>query len=134
MITHLHRNRLGKEAASAIRYAATLVIYISSTADMLLNDVGATIAGPIVLVSLALIGMAAGIVLRVKPFLYLGAIFVFFGVTSMVWHAQVKIDEVWPWWAFGISTGLLLLGGLMAIEKNKPQLQAMANRMATWET
>lgn len=133
VVAHLHRERLGKEASSAIRYAATLVIYISSTADMLLTGIGSTLAGPIILVALALAGMAAGVILRVKPFLYLGAIFVFFGVTSMVWHAQRSMDEVWPWWAFGISTGLLLLAGLMAIEKNKPKLQAMATRLSTWE-
>ncbi len=134
VVTHLYRNRLEAEVASGIRYAATLTIYISSTADMLLQDIGATLSGPIILVLLALAGMTAGIVLKVRPFLYLGAIFVFIGVTSMVWHAQQRIDEVWPWWAFGITTGLLLLAGLMAIEKNKAKLQALANSLAKWES
>ncbi|WP_146519549.1 DUF2339 domain-containing protein [Stieleria varia] len=133
IVTHLYRKRLPAAAASSIRYVSTLVIYISSTADMLLNDIGSTLAGPIILVLLALAGMLAGVVLRVKPFLYLGAIFVFFGVTSMVWHAQTRIDAVWPWWAFGITTGMLLLAGLMAIEKNKPKLQRLATSLSTWE-
>ena len=76
--------------------------------------------------------MAAGVVLRVRPFLYLGAIFVFTGVTSMVWHAQRSIDAVWPWWVFGISTGVCLLAGLMVIEKNKSTLRRYASQLSTW--
>ena len=121
--TYLHREMLGAKGASAIRYAATLAIYLSSTADMLLQGIGETLMGPIVLVTLALIGAGAGVALRVKPFLYLGTSFVFIGVTSMVWHAQQQIDAVWPWWVFGITTGVLLMVGLMAIEKNKPKLK-----------
>jgi hypothetical protein len=130
---HLYRDRLDVKTASAVRYASTLVIYISSTADLMLQQIGTNIWGPIVLVSLALAGMASGVVLRVRPFLYLGAMFVFLGVASMVWHAQAAIDAVWPWWVFGITAGILLLVGLMAIEKNKPRLREYANNLATWQ-
>ncbi len=133
VVAHLYRERLEPAMSSGIRYAATLVIYISSTADILLQQIGTNIYGPIVLVVLALAGMAAGVVLRVRPFLYLGAMFVFIGVTSMVWHAHKSIDAVWPWWVFGITTGICLLAGLMAIEKNKPKLREYANNLATWQ-
>ena len=133
LATHLHRKDLGTTAASSIRYATTLVIYITSTADMLIQGIGSTIWGPIVLIVLALIGAGMGVALRVRPFLYLGTTFVFIGVTSMVWHAQRQIDAVWPWWAFGITTGVLLLVGLMAIEKNKPKLRRIATTMQQWD-
>lgn len=133
LAVHLYRDRLNATTSSAVRYAATLVIYISSTADLLIQQIGTNIWGPIVLVSLALVGMACGVVLRIRPFLYLGGLFLFLGVTSMVWHAQKAMDAVWPWWAFGITTGILLLVGLMAIEKNKPKLRRYANNLATWQ-
>jgi hypothetical protein len=133
VVAHLYRDRLEPAVASGIRYASTLVIYISSTADMLLQQIGTNLSGPIILVLLALAGMAAGVVLRVRPFLYLGALFVFLGVTSMVWHAHLAIDAVWPWWVFGITTGICLLAGLMALEKNKPKLRQYANNLATWQ-
>ena len=131
--THFYRESLGKETASGIRYAATLAIYVTSTADMLIQGIGETIAGPIVLITLALLGAAAGIALRVRPFLYLGTTFVFLGVTSMVWHAQRQIGAVWPWWVFGISAGLLLLVALMALEKNKPKLRRLASSLQQWD-
>jgi hypothetical protein len=127
--THLHRDRLGETLASQIRYGATLAIYVTSTADMLLQDIGSTISGPIILVSLALIGVVIGVALKVRPFLYLGVLFVFVGVASMVWHAQQQIGAVWPWWVFGICTGLSILVALMTIEKNCPRLAQMTGNL-----
>ncbi len=133
VVAHLYRQRLGPSSVSAIRYASTLVIYVSSTADMLLQQIGTSVSGPIVLVLLALTGMLVGVVLRVRPFLYLGATFVFIGATSMVWHAQTALDAVWPWWVFGITTGIILLAGLTALEKNKGKLRRYADTLAAWQ-
>ena len=132
-LTHFSHKNLGKSTATAIRSAATLVIYISSTADMLIADIGTTIAGPIVLITLALAGMLAGVILRVRSFLFLGLTFVLIGLLSMVWHAQQAIDAVWPWWVFGISTGILILISLAMLEKNKPKLQQYASQLAAWD-
>ena len=134
LVTHFYRDRLNKELASGIRYASTLLIYISSSADMLLQQIGMTLAGPVILILLALTGMLLGVVLRIRPFLYLGATFVFLGLTSMVWHAHRAFDSVWPWWVFGISMGLLLLAGLMLLERFKPQLRKHAENLATWDS
>lgn len=133
VMTHIYRERITPQATSAIRYGATLLIYISSSADMLLQQIGTTLSGPIILILLALAGMFLGVILQIRPFLYLGATFVFLGVTSMVWHANQAFDSTWPWWVFGISMGLILLAGLMMLEKFKPQLQAHAKKLSTWE-
>ena len=133
IMTHIYRERLEPQVASGIRYGATLLIYISSSADMLLQQIGNTLSGPVILILLALAGMLLGVVLRIRPFLYLGATFVFIGVTSMVWHANRAFESTWPWWVFGISMGLILLAGLMMLEKFKPQLQAHAKKLSTWE-
>lgn len=130
---HLYRDRLQSATLSAIRYASTLAIYISSTADMLLQQIGTNLGGPIILIVLALLGMLAGVILQVRSFLYLGAAFVFVGATSMVWHAQRSFDAVWPWWVFGITTGVCLLAALMALEKNKDKLRRYAQTLATWQ-
>ena len=134
LVTHIYRDRLDAKLASGIRYGSTLVIYISSSADMLLQQIGTTLAGPVILILLALTGMLLGVVLRIRPFLYLGASFVFLGVTSMVWHAHRAFDSIWPWWVFGISMGLLLLAGLMLLERFKPQLRMYAQRLSTWDS
>ncbi|MFG0290788.1 MAG: hypothetical protein ACF8CQ_21635 [Rhodopirellula sp. JB044] len=133
-VAHWQRGSLDPALGAAIRYGATLTIYLSSTADMLLGEIGSSLWGPVVLVCLALLGMLTGVVLRVKPFLFLGTVFVFVGVTSMVWHAAQSIDAVWPWWVFGITTGMLLLTILAGIERHRERLQQLATELARWES
>ncbi|XZE54702.1 hypothetical protein SH139x_000680 [Planctomycetaceae bacterium SH139] len=129
----LERRRLAPQVLVTIRYAATLVIYVSSTADIMFGEIGSSLLGPMLLILLALLGMVAGVVLRTRAFLYLGTMFILVGVLSMVWHAGQAIDQNWPWWVFGITMGILILGGLMAIEKNKAQLQQWVRRLNAWD-
>ena len=132
-VAWIQRDRLDNTLGTAIRYAATLMIYISSTADMLMSEIGSSLWGPVLLIALSLTGMLAGVVMRIKPFLYLGTIFVLLGVTSMVWHAGQAIDAVWPWWVFGIMSGLILLSALAGIEKHRDKLQRWSDELARWE-
>lgn len=132
LIAHWQRDSLEPALGSAVRYAATLTIYLSSTADLLLSEIGTSLWGPIVLIGLSMVGMLAGVALRVKPFLYLGTVFTFLGIMSMVWRAGQAIDAVWPWWVFGITTGLILLSILAGIEKHKDRLTQWSQRLATW--
>jgi hypothetical protein len=127
------RERLTPAVLAAIRYVATLVIYVSSTADLLVQQIGSSLSGPMILITLSLVGMAAGVIFQVRAFLFLGAAFVLVSVLSMVWHAQRAIDQVWPWWVFGITTGLLLLTALMLIERFRPTVQELAAQLAAWE-
>lgn len=128
-----YRDRLGKNTVSAIRYASMLTIYLSSTADMLIQQIGVSLMGPIVLVLLSLAGMLAGVILRVRAFLFLGASFVFLGTTSMVWHANRSLGSSWPWWVFGITTGVLLLIGLSVLEKYKSKLKEYSEHLSRWD-
>ncbi len=130
---HLERGRLPASVVAAMRYAALATIYLSSTADMLLQEVGQTLWGPILLLTMALAGVAAGVLLQVRSFLYMGTFFVLVGVLSMVWHAQAALDNVWPWWAFGITSGVLILIALTMIEKQKAKIRRLSERLGAWE-
>jgi hypothetical protein len=132
-VAQLERSRLDRRLLAAIRYGCALTIYISSTADVLLGEIGETLMGPVLLIVVALCGMMAGVIFKTRAFLYLGTLFVLVGVLSMVWHAGRAIDQNWPWWVFGITTGCLILAALMAIEKNKPRLQEWVRRLGAWD-
>lgn len=129
----IYRDSIDKQTVAFIRYAAMLTIYISSTADMLIQEIGESIMGPIFLILLSLVGMLAGVILRVRAFLFLGACFIFLGTMSMVWHANRSLGSSWPWWVFGITTGILLLTGLMVLEKYKKQLRKYSEALAKWD-
>ena len=129
----IYRDSIDKQTVAFIRYAAMLTIYISSTADMLIQEIGESIMGPIFLILLSLVGMLAGVILRVRAFLFLGACFIFLGTMSMVWHANRSLGSSWPWWVFAITTGILLLTGLMVLEKYKKQLRKYSEALAKWD-
>lgn len=122
-MTQWEQRRLEPSVRSALRYAATLTIYVTSTADMIYAGLGNDLSGPIILITLSLAGIAAGMILRVGPLLYLGALFLLVATTGMVVHAGRSLDAVWPWWAFGIGTGLMILGGLIAMERYRPAVK-----------
>ena len=130
-VVNYYRHRMEASTVAFIRYAAVLTIYISSTADMLIQQIGLSLMGPILLILLSLAGMLAGIILRVRAFLFLGAAFVFLGTVSMVWHANQSLGS-WVWWVFGISTGVVLLIGLTLLEKYKVPLRRYADSLTDW--
>src|SRR5205823_2328622 len=105
LAAHLQRRRLEPTLLAAIRYAATLVIYLSSTSEMFIVGIGNSLWPPVIVALLGLAGAFAGMLLQIRPFLYMGAGFVLLALVSMVAHAARAIDHVWPWWAFGIGMG-----------------------------
>ncbi|MEQ8790723.1 MAG: hypothetical protein RIC55_30780 [Pirellulaceae bacterium] len=129
----LERRRLSEQQLTAIRYAAMLVIYISSTSEILFVRAVAELWPPMLLTALSVIGVMTGIALRIRAFLYLGTSFVLVSVVTMVHHAALGIDQTWPWWAFGVCVGLALLASFIALEVKRKEILAMLERLKHWE-
>ncbi len=121
----LHSKSIEKSQLEGIRYICTAVIYVSSTMDIFISGIGESLAPPIILAGLSLAGIMAGIILRTKAFLYFGTLFLFMSMLSMVAHAQQALGHVWPWWAFGIGTGIAILVMFGLIEKRKNELDSL---------
>jgi hypothetical protein len=119
-----NRNKLTETAVTATRYIGILVAYLSSTAEMMIRAFDGQFWPPLVLLLISVIGMIAGFLTRVRAFLYCGSAFIFIALLGMVWHAQQAIDQVWPWWAFGIAVGVMLIASLGYLEKNRPRVVA----------
>lgn len=133
VFTELNRRRLSDGVVTATRYFAVLVAYLSSTAEIFFKAFEGQLWQPMLLLTLALCGVAAGIVLRVRAFLYCGSTFTLVALLAMVWHAQQAIGEVWPWWVFGIVTGICLIVLLGYFEKNRPRVIAYLEGLRSWD-
>jgi len=129
----LNRGRLSEQALASIRYFAITTIYVSSTGEMFLHGIGTTLWLPMVLAGLSVLGVLAGIMLRVRAFLYLGTSFLLLSMVSMVWHAAQSIGHVWPWWVFLFVLGLALLTLFGVFEKKRPEMLVLIERMRQWE-
>ena len=121
----LYSQRIEKSQLEGIRYICIAVIYVSSTMEIFISGIGESLAPPIILAVLSLAGIMAGIILRAKAFLYFGTLFLFMSMLSMVAHAQQALGHVWPWWAFGIGTGIAILVMFGLIEKRKNELDSL---------
>jgi hypothetical protein len=130
---HINRDRLAEAQLTAIRYLSVTVIYVSSTGEMFLQGIGEHLWLPIVLALLSLCGVFAGILLQVRAFLYLGTSFLLLALVSMVWHAARSIGHVWPWWAFGIATGLAILALFGVFEKKRNEVLSLMRGLREWE-
>ncbi|MBL8854693.1 MAG: hypothetical protein JNK57_12060, partial [Planctomycetaceae bacterium] len=121
IVSRIEQHRLGATAAASVRYLALAVIYVSSTSEIFIQGIGKNLAPPMILASLALLGMFVGMALKVREYIFLGALFLLVAMFTMVWHAQQQLNHVWPWWAFGISLGIGTLVFFAIFEQRRNQ-------------
>lgn len=131
--THLNREKLNSNQLTAIRYFATMSIYISSTGDMFIAGVANSLWPPVILCSLSVIGVFAGMMFRVRAFLYAGSSFLVLSIVSMIWHASQSLGHVWPWWAFGIGLGICILALFGMFEKRRNEMLELVGQLKTWD-
>lgn len=131
---YLNRERLGEARMAAIRYAASLAIYLSSTTDILLTGVAQAPWLPLALAGLSILGIFGGIVLRVRGFLFLGVGFLALSLFTIIWYAAVDLRQTWLWAASGIVAGILILGLFALFEKKRAEVLSVVEGLRGWET
>jgi hypothetical protein len=129
---HINRRELGPQKSNALRYLGLVMIYVSSTADMFLAW-GENPYLPLVLAALSIVGVFAGILLRVTAFLYLGMSFLCVVIFSMIWHAAVDHRQMWLWWASGIALGAVIFALFAIFEKRRDDVLKLIEDIKTWE-
>jgi hypothetical protein len=127
---YINRDRLSQEQSVALRYASAIVIYVSSTADIFINVVAEAPWLPAVLAGLSILGVLAGIMLRVQSFLYLGIMFLIVALLTIIWHAAEQ--WTWLWWVTGIITGILILAVFGLIEKRRDDVKRVVDELKHW--
>jgi hypothetical protein len=130
---HLHRERLTAAQSQAARYLGLLLIYLSSTADMFITGMGNSVLLPLALAVLCVIGVLAGILLRVRAFLFLGVTFLFLVIFAQIWHAAVDRAHTWIWWASGIVLGAAILTLFALFEKRRNDVLKLFDEIKRWK-
>jgi hypothetical protein len=75
----------------------------------------------------------AGILLRVRAFLFLGAGFLFVDVFTMTWHAAVDRFQTGVWWASGIVLGAAILALFAVFEKRRNDVLRLVEEIKRWD-
>ncbi|MEA2631525.1 MAG: hypothetical protein QOE66_1744, partial [Chloroflexota bacterium] len=129
---YLNRDRLTEAQITSIRYATCLAIYLSSTGDIVLTGVAQAPWLPLVLGALSLVGIFAGIVLRVRGFLFLGVGFLGLALFTIIWYAAVDLRQTWLWSASGIVAGILILALFALFEKKRQEVLRVVDQFKEW--
>jgi hypothetical protein len=116
-----------------LRYITLSVVYVSSTAEIFVRGVAASPWQPMVLMVLAAAGMLAGMLLRVRAFLYLGASFLLISMLAMIWHAAANFGWTWLWYVTGIVVGLAIIWLFAMFEKKRGELLRLVEGLRAWE-
>lgn len=130
---HINRDRLTRAQGLAVRYLGLLLLYVSSTADMFIAGLGNSVLLPVVLALLSVLGVMAGILLRVRAFLFLGVTFLSLVVFAQIWHAAVDRAQTWVWWASGIVLGAAILTLFALFEKRRNDVLKLIEEIKRWE-
>jgi len=130
---YLNSDRLNKAQSTAMRYMALSVIYISSTADMFIAGMGEDWRLPLALMLLSVLGVLAGIMLRVRSFLFLGVTFLVLDMISVIWYAVVDLHHTWILPASGIALGVAIIALFAVFEKRRNDVLAAVERLKDWK-
>jgi fructose-specific phosphotransferase system IIC component len=130
---YLNRDRLSEAQMTSVRYLSLMTVYVSSTADVFINGVADNPWLPLVLAGLSVVGILAGIVLRVRSFLFLGSSFLVLAIFTMIWHAAVDLDHTWLWYVSGIVLGAAIIAVFAVFEKKRSDVLRVVEGLKQWQ-
>jgi len=130
---HLNRARLTAAQLTSLRYGSALVIYVSSTAEIFLRGVAENPWLPVILAPLSIAGVSAGIFWRIRSFLWLGTVFLFMSLLSIIWYAAVDLEQTWIWSACGIVTGIVIIAIFALFEKKRQEIFGVLAELKQWQ-
>lgn len=129
----VNREQLTQDQMTAIRYATLMMIYVSSTSDIFINGVSESPWLTMALAALSVMGVIAGLMMRVRAFLFLGTAFLLLSVLTMIWTASVNLNWGWLWYVTGIAFGVLIILAFAMFERKRHEMLEMAERLKQWQ-
>ena len=130
---HFNRDRLTPYQSAGLRYLALLLLYLSSAADLFIAGLGRSIVLTLVLAVLSVLGVLAGMLLRVRAFLFLGVTFLLLDVLTIIWHASVDQRQTWVLWLSGIVLGAAILILFGIFEKRRNDVLRLVEELRRWD-
>lgn len=116
-----------------IRYTTLMMIYVSSTSDIFINGVSESPWLTIILLVLSVIGVLAGLALRIRAFLFLGTAFLLLSLLAIIWTASVTLNWGWLWYVAGIAFGALIISAFALFEKKRREMLELVGRLKQWQ-
>jgi hypothetical protein len=129
----VNRESLTQDQMTGIRYASLITIYVSSTADLFVNGVEESPWLSVILAVLSVSGVIAGMILRVRAFLFLGTGFLLLAVLTMIWTASINLGWSWLWYVTGIALGIFIIYAFAMFERKRTLMLNLIDQLKQWK-
>ena len=116
-----------------LRYAGLATLYASSTTELVMRGIAASIWLPVALAFWSVMGVLAGMMFRTRAFLYFGLVFLILDIGLMIWHAAVDLQQTWIWWASVVILGGIILAMFTLFEKRRQDIRQWLDRLHKWD-
>ena len=133
LATHLNEDDFTEDQLTSTRYLSLVTIYLSSTADIVINGVATSPWLPLILGAFSLAGIFGGILLRIRGMLLLGSTFLLFAIITMIWYASANLGWTWLWYVAGIVTGATIIFMFAVFEKKRSDVLRLVEGLRDWE-
>jgi hypothetical protein len=133
IVSQIFQHELKKDSLSTIRYVTVSAVYLASTSELLLKWASG-IEGVLMLAVLAILslfGIAMGMLIRIRQFVYLGIGFLFLSLCGML----TKVATLGTVWVFSviIVVGAAMMIAMMTREKYAPWIKQKLDEIESWE-
>jgi hypothetical protein len=133
-LAQCNRRDLSRATVNRLRLTGLLIIYGSSAFALLQGGIGVGLPALILAVTCVL-GILAGIALRIRAYLYLGALFLLLDVAEQLLFFSTQYAPAK--WIIGFSLGLLLVGLAVLFESRREtvlaRIKAVTQELTQWE-
>ena len=133
LAAHLNEDDFTDDQLASTRYLALATIYLSSTADIVINGVANSPWLPLILGGLSLAGIFGGILLKIRGMLVLGSTFLLFAILTMILYASENLGWTWLWYVAGIVTGATIIFMFAVFEKKRNEVLRLVEGLKEWE-
>lgn len=128
---HLDRRRLNEAQRTAVRYVALAMIYISSTVEFWTGLDSVWL--PLAAILLSLAGVLAGVLLRVRSFLFVGVTCLAVVIVRIIHYAAFERGHMWFLWTCCIVLGAAIFALFAFFEKRRNDVLAAVERLKDWK-
>ena len=131
--SYLNRRQIPEPRQATIRYTCLMFLYLSSTADIFVAGVAESPWLPMVLAVWSVLGVFAGILLRVRSYLFAGSTFLLISLVTLVWHAAAAQGWTWLWYVAGIALGLGIIVFFALFERRRAEMVRLIDGLKEWD-
>jgi hypothetical protein len=75
----------------------------------------------------------AGLMLRIRAFLFLGTAFLMLSLLAIIWTASVNLDWDGLWFVAVIAFGALIIIAFALFEKKRREMLELVERLKQWQ-